>query len=148
MGILSFLSGGKRKKRKGRSASRKNAAGQKAPRKSLPDIELPAGPCEIEVEGLYWCKIPLSDNDDRVFSLTPRNDYQEENDWPEPGCVNVNRNGSRRTTGKNWVGYIPAFKAAKLNSVVMSHGTTRVHARVRTAPERSVVLMLPEKYRM
>lgn len=126
-----------------KSTSRKGAANAKAPKSNLHDIEIPPGTYEIQVQGLAWSRLSLPDNPDRVFSLTPRNHYQEEHEWPEVGCVNVNRNGSKRTTDKNWVGYIPAKQAKKLSRVVMGHGVTRVHARVLNG---KVTLMVPGEY--
>lgn len=123
--------------------SHKGAANDSAPRSCLSDVEIPIGPIELKVEGLAWSRLALPDNPDRIFSLTPRNHYQEDHEWPEVGCVNVNRAGSRRTTDKNWVGYIPAAKAKRILQVVMKHGTTRVHARVN---DGKVFLMLPKKY--
>lgn len=149
MGLFSAVFGKPKKKESKKSnRSRKGAANQKAVKSNLPDIEIPIGSYEIQVEGLSWCRIPLSNNKDRLFSLTPRNEYQESNGWPEVGCVNVNKNGSRRTTDKNWVGYIPGSKARSLLRVVMKHGTTRVHARVDVkGNKQSITLMLPEHYR-
>jgi hypothetical protein len=120
----------------------------RAPSPSLPDAEIPAGSYEIPVEGLQWCKIKLSNNGDRVFSLTPKNTYQIDNDWPEGDIVNVCRKGSRRATGKNWVGYIPTHRMpGGLVSTVLSHGTTNVHARVEVkGSKRSVTLLLPRGY--
>lgn len=148
MGLFSSLFE-KPEKKNTTSKSRKGTTktGQKASAANMPDIELPVGSYEVSVEGLSWCKIPLSDNRDRVFSLTPRNTYQVEQGWPESDVVNVCKRGSKRTTAKNWIGYIPAAKSRKLMGVVMSHGATNVHARVSTKGKNEVVLMLPEAYR-
>lgn len=147
MGLLGSLFGNSEKKQALKSRKGTTKTGQKASTTNMPDIELPVGSYEISVEGLVWCKIPLSDNQDRVFSLTPRNTYQVEQGWPEGDVVNVCKRGSKRTTEKNWVGYIPAAKSGKLMQVVLSHGVTYVHARVSTKGKNEVVLMLPEAYR-
>lgn len=140
MGLFNFRHKGRPAKA---NSARKSAAGQRVPKANQADIQLELGPCEVAVQGVEWCKIPLSNNQDRILSLTPRNRYQQEHGWPEVGAVNVNKNGSKRTTEKNWVGYIPAHQAVKLNALVMTHGITRVHARVLNG---TVTLLLPRSY--
>ena len=136
--LVSLLGQGKRQ-----PTSRKGAAGQRAAAIDLPDIEIPLGPYEVKVLGGQSRRGSLKDSDNKLLSLTPRNHYQEEHNWPEPGIVNVNRNGSRRTTEKNWLGYIPSEQASQLLEVVMFHGTTRVHAKIE---EGAITLLLPEGY--
>lgn len=147
MGLLDFLF--KQNQSKAVSAptpkpgSVRKGSGQSS-NKALPDIEIPKDKYLLNVEGTQWGNHPGSISTDRIFSLTPRNKYQVEHDWPEVGIVNVNRKGSRRTTEKNWFGYIPAAKAVKLLRVVETHGTTSVHAAVNGS---DITLMLPESYR-
>lgn len=127
------------------STSRKGTmkTSHRAPAAGLPDTSIPSGSHEVVVEGLQWCKIPLSNNNDRVFSLTPKNTYQIEHDWPKGEIINVCRKGSRRATGKNWVGYVPSFNLPRsLVSTIMSHGTTEVHARVQVSGSRKKVTLL------
>lgn len=129
---------------KKKKKSRKGTDIKGLSKSNLKDIEIKRGHHKINVEGTGWCKISLSDCEDKVLSLTPRNEYQKEHEWPAPGCVNVNANGAKRTTGKNWVGYIPPKKAKKLNKIVMNHGITRVHARVEG---NNVTLLVPRRYK-
>lgn len=140
---MGFLSGLFLKKNPKPSPTRKG--NKKTTATKLPDIEIPKGDQIIEVEGTTWCKINLSDNEDRVLSLTPLNTYQVQQGWPEQNCVNVNSRGARRTTGKNWVGYIPANKAARLRHIVDNHGTTFVHARITNAKTNPKVELMIEK---
>lgn len=125
MGLFDFWGRGDSLSRKGTTKT-----GHAARPAGLPDITIEKGPLELPVEGLDWCRIHLVNNPDRVFSLTPKNTYQIEHNWPDGEIVNVCANGARRATGKNWVGYIPASDAKVLNRIVHSHGTTLVHAKV------------------
>ncbi len=98
-----------------------------------PAIEIPYGDFAIDVYGLTWCKIPLVDSDDCLFSLTELNEYQKMQGWPEEGCVNVNAFGSTETTVTNWAGYIRSSDSEKLLGVVKEHQAVNAHASVRVA---------------
>lgn len=128
--------------RQTKPGSIRKGSGQSSKVKLL-DFEIPKGNYQIMVQGTQWCKIDLTTNKDRILSLTPKNKYQKDHEWPEDGIVNVNKRGSRRTTAKNWVGYIPAAQAQKLLKVVETHGTTSVHCSIEG---NAVTLMIPEQY--
>lgn len=113
---------------------------------SLPDIEIPRGPVEVEVMGTSYCKVSMVGGDDCVLSVTGHNAYQIEQGWPEHGSVNVNSDWSSSTDETNWIGYIPARRASRLADVIASHNVVRVHARVFGERKPSVTLMLPEDY--
>lgn len=119
-------------------------------KEALSRFDIPKGDIEIEVEGTAWCKIELKRNVNRLLSLTPRNDYQRENNWPEEGIVNVNKTGSRITTANNWIGYIPSDNATKLINVVNSYDVVTVHARIEFddngKSKPCVILMLLNEY--
>lgn len=148
MGLLGSLYKPKKKK-KARSTARKGTTktGTAAPNANLSDIEIPTGEYEINVEGLAWCKLSLKTCEDRIFSLTPRNTYQIEHNWPEGEILNVCRKGSKRTTEKNWVGYISEKDAKTLRKVVLTHGVTNVHAKIDITNSTKMVLLVPRKYK-
>lgn len=121
--------------------------GSKRPaNQTLPDLEIPPGPVEVEVMGTSYCKVSMVGGDDCTLSITGHNAYQIERGWPEPGSVNVNSDWSSSTDETNWIGYVPARRASRLADVIASHNVVRVHARVSGGRKPSVTLMIPEDY--
>jgi hypothetical protein len=74
-----------------------------------PEVEIPQGPIRVHVQGEGWRSKPTSKVTLEVpvkFSLTPKNDYQIRNGWPEGEFYNVNSYPSTATTQNNWIGYV------------------------------------------
>lgn len=81
-------------------------------KKKIKYYEFKRGNKKIKVEGTEWSRADHF-GADVLVSLTPRNDYQEEKKWPPKGSINVNWNKSRKTTEKNWLGYISPIHTGK-----------------------------------
>jgi hypothetical protein len=72
-------------------------------------IEIPKGPIKVHVQGEGYRqdilrRYPI--NKPQRFSLTPQNDYQKQQGWPEGKFYNVNTYISGETTYDNWLGYV------------------------------------------
>lgn len=116
----------------------------------IEEIEIPIGPIRVHVQGEAWRsrtanKVVL--NKPVKFSLTPKNDYQLKNKWPEGEFYNVNTYPSIETTQYNWAGYVSYVgkpTAAKIAELVASGASVSVWGFFELEDnELNVVLTLP-----
>jgi hypothetical protein len=71
--------------------------------------QIPKGPFKINVQGERYHRGNINKyvpHKPYRFSLTPRNAYQEEAEWPKGEFWNVNTANSTSTTASNWLGYV------------------------------------------
>lgn len=86
-----------------------------------------------------------------LLTLTPINQYQLKNKWPEPPFVNINLYGSTSTEKDNWLGYIPFDSSCEINfeKILKDQGNVNVHASIhKNHGECWIKLYINDKYKM
>lgn len=86
-----------------------------------------------------------------LLTLTPINQHQIKNKWPEPPFVNVNLYGSASTEKENWLGYIPIDPIGiNFETILEEKGNVNVHASIHRdyGREYYIKLYISDKYNL
>lgn len=85
----------------------KNLISKDAP--AVETVEVPKGPIRVHVQAEEYRKNKAASvelNTPVRFSLSPKNSFQIQKNWPYGEFYNVNTYPSTETTNKNWLGYV------------------------------------------